>query len=121
MDEKREVVDAIARKLYETSCALDPLDEERQPDRGRGGYKTEVMYWHGLARAALSVMPPDDVREATEKALVGAKTCIESTLRLLNDGPVNDVKLGCIGVSSRLVLDELAAALRTLDDGKEGE
>jgi Lar family restriction alleviation protein len=50
-------VEAVARALYATSCALDPVDANREPNWGRGGYKTEAVYWHGLARAAIAAIP----------------------------------------------------------------
>lgn len=49
-------VERVARDLYAASYALDPVDENGVPDWGRGGFKTEIVYWQGLARAALSAL-----------------------------------------------------------------
>lgn len=46
------MTDYVGRALYAASCSLDPV-EATEPDWGRGGYKTQVAYWHGLARAAM--------------------------------------------------------------------
>lgn len=55
-----EQVERVARALYKASCALDPV-EATEPDWGRGGYKTQIIYWEGLARAALTALTPSAV------------------------------------------------------------
>lgn len=50
------MVERVARAAYAASCANDPLDGEAEPDWGRGGYKTQVIYWHAVARAAIAAM-----------------------------------------------------------------
>lgn len=51
-----ELVERMARVLYESSCRNDPLDPEHEPDWGRGGFKTQVLYWQALARALLPLI-----------------------------------------------------------------
>lgn len=65
-----EIVEKLARALYATDCALDPI-EPREPDWGRGGFKTEVIRWNALARAVLSTLADNltpDMVEAAQRA-----------------------------------------------------
>ncbi len=81
-----DMVDEVARKLYEASCALDPV-EPKAPEWGRDGYKTEVVYWHGLARAAIAAM-----REPTaemQRAAFNQKVSFRSTSGMSDLGQVS--------------------------------
>jgi hypothetical protein len=46
-------LDAAARAAYAAYCANDPLEPMKEPNWGRGGYKTEVVVWHAVANAVL--------------------------------------------------------------------
>lgn len=57
-----DALDAAARRAYAAHCACDPI-EPREPDWGRGGYKTEVAVWQAVARAVLSAPYPPNTSE----------------------------------------------------------
>jgi hypothetical protein len=46
-------IDDCAREAYRAFIGMDPLDEERQPDWGREGYKAEAAVWQAVARAVI--------------------------------------------------------------------
>lgn len=47
---KCQQLEPAARAAYAAACAASPT-EPVEPDWGRGGYKTQVLYWRAVARA----------------------------------------------------------------------
>jgi hypothetical protein len=81
-------LEQMARAMYAASCALHPI-EPMEPDWGRGGYKTQVMYWHGLAQACLSVLAEPD-SAMVEAAKHGAASERAAVVKWLRGGSVPD-------------------------------
>lgn len=66
-------IDQIARSLFRADCenAGQEVNWGRSSEQQPRGFKTEVMRWHNLARAALTAMrvPNDTVCAAGGRAL----------------------------------------------------
>ena len=79
-----ELVEVAAKAAYASWCTTDPV-APKEPDWGRGGYKTEVVVWQALARAVLAAVSPHLIDRGRREAERGIAKRLDEFRSELNN------------------------------------